>query len=170
MQKLFRVLVLSVVMSAISLTNSLINIESYEYEAIPVIQEQIIFEAPPEPIVEEPQMSVEDIELIALVLMGEAQNQPEEGKRLVIDTILNRIDHERFPDTTHDVIYQRSQFTCMWNGRIDRCYVDEANCDLVRQELESRTNYEVIFFTAGRYSRYGVPMFKVGDHYFSSYN
>ena len=35
--------------------------------------------------------SEEDIELIALVTMAEAEGEPEEGKRLVIDTILNSI-------------------------------------------------------------------------------
>ena len=32
----------------------------------------------------------------------------------------------------------------------------------VYEELESRTNYDVVFFTAGEYSAYGVPMFQVG--------
>lgn len=111
----------------------------------------------------------EDIALIALVTMAEAEGECEEGKRLVIDTILNRMDSEHFPDTAYDVIYQPHQFSSMWNGRVDRCEVREDICQLVREELKSRTNYDVIFFTAGCYSDYGVPMFQVGNHYFSSY-
>lgn len=111
----------------------------------------------------------EDIALIALVTMAEAEGECEEGKRLVIDTILNRIDYRSFPDTAYDVIYQPYQFSSMWNGRADRCEVQEDICQLVREELESRTNYEVIFFTAGYYSDYGVPMFQVENHYFSRY-
>ena len=42
-------------------------------------------------------------------------------------------------------------------------------CGLVYEELKSRTNYEVMFFTAGEYSAYGVPMFQVENHYFSRY-
>lgn len=115
-------------------------------------------------------MSQEDIELIALVTMAEAEGECEEGKRLVIDTVLNRVDHERFPNTVADVIYQPNQFTSMHNGRVDRCYVDEYICQLVREELNSRTNTEVIFFHAGKYSNYGSPLFSVGNHYFSSYD
>ena len=38
------------------------------------------------------------------------------------------------------------------------------------ESLLNRTNYEVMFFTAGRYSNYGTPMFQVEHHYFSSYD
>jgi N-acetylmuramoyl-L-alanine amidase len=114
-------------------------------------------------------LTEEEIELIALVTMAEAEGESEYGKRLVIDTILNRVDHDRFPDSVEDVIYQKNQFTSMWNGRVDRCYVDEYICDLVRDELETRTNYETVFFTAGGYGKYGQPMFSEGNHYFSSY-
>ena len=113
--------------------------------------------------------SEEDVELIALVTKAEAEGECEEGKRLVIDTILNRVDSEHFPDTVYEVIYQPNQFSSMWNGRVDRCEVREDICDLVYEELESRRNYDVVFFTAGEYSAYGVPMFQVENHYFSKY-
>ena len=125
----------------------------------------------PEPEIssEEPIMSEEDIELIALVTMGEAEGECEEGKRLVIDTILNRVDYDLyFPNTVREVIYQRNQFECVTNGRLNRCYVDEYFCQLVREELEYRTNYDVMYFRADRYGEYGTPMFQVGNHYFSS--
>ncbi len=138
-----------------------------------VIPEPIFVEEPPivtiEPLEEEELLSYEDISLIALVTMAEAESECEEGKRLVIDTILNRVDSEHFPDSVYDVIYQRSQFSSVWNGRIDRCEVREDICELVREESKSRTNTDVIFFTAGEYSKYGVPMFQVENHYFSSY-
>ncbi len=115
-------------------------------------------------------ISNEDIELIALVTMAEAEGECEEGKRLVIDTILNRVDSKHFPNTIYDVVYQPKHFSSMWNGRIDRCKVREDICQLVREELESRTNYDVMFFTAGHYSKYGIPLFQVENHYFSKYD
>lgn len=56
-----------------------------------------------ETISEENRMSNEDIELIALVTMAEAEGECEYGKRLVIDTILNRIESNSFPNTVYDV-------------------------------------------------------------------
>ena len=123
-----------------------------------------------EPIKEEAQMTDKDIKLIALATMAEAEGECEEGKRLVIDTILNRVDSEYFPDTVQDVIYQPHQFSSMWNGRVERCEVREDICQLVKEEVKSRTNHNVMFFTAGGYSNYGTPMFQVEDHYFSSYD
>ena len=116
-----------------------------------VVPEPIFIDASPivtiKPLEEEEEslLPYEDISLIALVTMAEAEGECEDGKRLVIDAILNRMDSEHFPDNVYDVIYQRNQ------------------------ELLSRTNTDVIFFTAGEYSKYGVPMFQLGNHYFSSY-
>lgn len=133
--------------------------------------EQEMVETDPPPVVESNDiLTQEEIELIALVTMAEAEAEPEEGQRLVIDTILNRVDSPYFPDTVYDVIWQKNQFTSMTNGRADRCYPREDLCELVKEELEYRYNYDVIFFRTTRYSDYGVPLFQVGHHYFSSYN
>lgn len=153
-----------------------ISANSQAMEIIPVsmpvvtyIPIEEISETGVEEITKKELLSEEDISLIALVTIAEAEGECEEGKRLVIDTILNRMDSEHFPDTAYDVIYQPYQFSSMWNGRVDRCEVRNDICQLVKEELKVRTNYEVIFFTAGCYSDYGVPMFQVENHYFSSY-
>lgn len=119
---------------------------------------------------QEPIISQEEIDLIALVTMAEAEGESEEGKRLVIDTILNRVDHEKFPNTIEEVIYQPHQFTSMTNGRVNKCHVTDEISQLVEEELVTRTNDEVIFFTAGEYGKYGKPLFSIGNHYFSSYD
>ena len=115
-------------------------------------------------------LTKEEIDLIALVTMGEAEGETELGKRLVIDTILNRVDHPSFPDTVYDVVYQPNQFSVMWDGRIERCYVMPEIVELVKAELSERTNYDCVFFMAGEYSIYGKPMFQECCHYFSSYD
>lgn len=137
--------------------------------AEPMVEKEVVVEQEPE---EPPAPSVtqEEIELIALCVMAEAEGECEYGQRLVIDTILNRVDDPHFPDTVHEVVYQKNQFSSMWNGRVDRCYVKEELVDLVKEELRNRTNYDVAFFRTERYSDYGVPMFQVEHHYFSSYD
>lgn len=111
-----------------------------------------------------------EIDLIALVTMGEAEGEPELGKRYVIDTILNRVDDCHFPDTVYDVIYQPNQFSVIWNGRLERCFVDPEIVELVKEELLERTNDRCVFFRAEHYSQYGKPMFQECCHYFSSYD
>lgn len=124
-----------------------------------------------EPVTVEPEFDLtdEEIDLIAIVVMAEAEGECEEGQRLVADTILNRVESPYFPDTVYDVIYQKNQFTSMWNGRVDRCYVRDDIRELVVEEAISRYNSEVVFFRTGRYSDYGVPLFQVEHHYFSKY-
>lgn len=115
-------------------------------------------------------VSEEEIRLIARVVLAEAEGEGEEGKRLVVDVILNRMESPYFPDTAYEVIHQPYHFSVMWNGRFERCDVRDDICMLVQEELVSRLNKDVIYFTAEGYSQYGVPMFRVGNHYFSSYD
>lgn len=114
-------------------------------------------------------LSEDDVKLIARVTMAEAEGESEYGKRLVIDTILNRLHSEYFPNTVSEVIYQSGQFACMWNGRVDRCYVTDEIYSLVKEELGDLKNRDVIFFKTDGYIKYGSPLFQEGNHYFSSY-
>ena len=161
------------------------NIPETEYEYVEIVETEIeseteipvqvceVIQPVTSSIVEtEPTTDIytnDEINLIALVTMAEAEGESEYGKRLVIDTILNRVESGYFPDTVNEVIYQPWQFESMWNGRVDKCYVDDYICELVRDEIENRTDAYTIFFCAGDYSQYGVPMYQVGNHYFSSY-
>ena len=175
--------------SSIHYQRIIVNAETNKFEASilteslellgPKIEEMIVDEVEiidiVEPIIEaeetvdEPIISVsnEDIELLALITMAEAEGENEEGKRMVIDTILNRVDSERFDNTISEVIYAPNQFTSMRNGRVDRCYVADDIYQLVIEELTNRTNYDVLYFTAYQYGAYGTPMFQIGNHYFS---
>lgn len=147
-----------------------IKTEAVEEVSFSPKEEVVVQEPAPQDVVCEidTDISDDDIELIALVTMAEAEGECEEGKRLVIDTILNRVDSISFPNTVYEVVYQPSQFSSMWNGRVDRCYIDDYICQLVEEELRNRKNYDVIFFTADKYGNYGTPMFQIGNHYFSS--
>lgn len=113
-------------------------------------------------------LSDDDISLIAQLTMAEAEGEPEEGQRLVIDTVLNRMDCHEFPNTPHDVIFQKNQFSCTTDGRFNRCYAKEELKVLVIEELENRYNDQVTYFRTQRYCSYGEPLFKVGHHYFSA--
>lgn len=134
-------------------------------EPVPETTTQVVTE----PVTDYMGYTIEEIELMALVTMAEAEGESEYGKRLVIDTILNRVDHKRFPNTVHGVIYQKNAFESMWNGRVDRCEVRDDICQLVKEEIRSRTSEEVVFFQMHNYSPYGIALFKEGCHYFSKY-
>lgn len=112
-------------------------------------------------------VSKEHLELLATLLMAEAEGETELGKRLVIDTVLNRVDSRMFPNTLEDVVYQPMAFSSIWDERFYDCYVTAENFEIAKQETEGRTNEDVLYFRTGRYSIYGTPLFKEDHHYFS---
>lgn len=111
-------------------------------------------------------ISDSDKALMIQIVHAEAGNQDLLGRRLVADVVLNRMEHEDFPNTVKEVIYQPGQFQPVANGSIN-LKPDELDALAVDLELKQRTNNSVLFFRRGRYSDYGEPHFKVGDHFFS---
>ena len=84
-------------------------------EEIPQAEPLVTIEEPEEEEVYIPEVSEEEIELIARITWCEAGAECEEGKRLVIDTILNRVDSDHFPDSIEGVIFQPNQFSPVSN-------------------------------------------------------
>lgn len=146
--------------------------EIIEEPVVEVVEEpkvEVKEEKPKEEVKSEPvEANLSDIDLIALVVMAEAEGEPVEGKRLVIDVILNRVDSGSFPNSISGVVYQKGQFEAMWNGRVDRCEVRDDIRQLVEEEMASRTNSKVLYFRTNHYHNFGTPELNVGNHYFSS--
>ena len=102
-----------------------------------------------------------DIVLIGKVVQHEAGNQSDLGKRLVCDTILNRVESENFPNTVYEVINQPGQYCNPKKFPPDGMY------KLVAEEIYNRTNHEVLWYRTKRYHKYGTPLVVEGNHYFS---
>lgn len=121
----------------------------------------------PEDIEEE--MQYDSLELLAICVEAEAGNQPLEGRRMVVDVILNRVDDPDFPDTIEGVITQPYHFSSYWDGGMDKVSEpSETTYTAIEMELEKRGWPGLFYFTAGNYSEYGTPWKQVGDHYFST--
>lgn len=97
---------------------------------------------------------------IARVVQAESGNQSDLGKKLVADTILNRMDSSDFPNNVKDVLEQDNQYAT-------GIMADEDTIRLVMAEYIDRTNSEVLHFRTGYYHKWAVDMFQVGEHYFS---
>lgn len=107
----------------------------------------------------------DDIDLMARVVHAEAGNQSMEGKRLIVDVILNRADDWRFPSDIQDIIYAPGQFQTVQNGAINRYTPDITDYGAVLAEIQQRSNTEVLYFSNHGYQR--KPVLKEGSHYFS---
>ena len=153
----------------------------YEYVEEPVIFEEPTTEAPVSEIIVETEYietelpvysySATDDEIMLIARVAECEaGYVEEGRRYVIDTILNRVDSPDFPDSISGVIYQSGQFSVVNSGAIWNVSISDDRLELVKAELTSRSNYEVGYFRAGYYGPYGTPLFECGGNYFSSIN
>lgn len=109
-----------------------------------------------------------ELELLANVVTAESLNQGEKGWTLVCDVILNRVNDGDFPDTITEVIYQKNQFSCTFDGGMQRWPTDDKVKETCRKELKDGASYPgVLYYTAGRFSQYGTPLFRYKDHCFS---
>ena len=111
----------------------------------------------------------EQLELFALLVYTESGNQPMIGMQYVADVVLNRMEHPDFPDTLEGVIYQKNQFSVVWDGAFDRKrneVSDEAR-QAVAMELENRQNKGILYFSATPQPVNGKDAFKCYDVWFS---
>lgn len=111
-----------------------------------------------------------ELELLAQLVEAEAGNQDFEGKCLVVDCVLNRVESPEFPDTISEVIFQDGQFSVMKNGAWEKAAWNMKDSDYaaVMVETELHTNKEVLYFNNSRFvSGSGTP-FKVGGHWFNT--
>lgn len=110
---------------------------------------------------------IEDYVYFAQCVMSEAGDQDELGKRLVIDVILNRLDNTNFPNTINDIINEPYQFEVVSNGSINEVIPTEDIYTLIQEEIQNRTNYDVLYFRTDHYHNFGTQLFQHQDHYFS---
>ena len=110
-------------------------------------------------------VSDEDMELIAKTVWLESGNQDLEGRRLVAATILNRVESSEFPDTVEEVLSQENQFSTY--PRLSEATPTWRDLLATKMEIENRSDTDVLFFRTERYGC-GVPLYKHGDHYFST--
>lgn len=113
---------------------------------------------------------LDDLELLACITLAEAGNQSEYGKRLVIDTVLNRIDSPcwRDDDTIRDVITHPGQYATYSNQAYTYQEMNEDIARLVKEELFNRSRNDVIYFRTDYYFDWCPHVLQEGDHYFGA--
>lgn len=61
-------------------------------------------------------MKSEDCRVMAHASYYESRNQSDEGVVAVMHVIKNRVAHKAWPDTVKGVVYQKNQFSYLWDG------------------------------------------------------
>jgi len=56
-------------------------------------------------------------DMLAQVVYGEARGESYDGQVAVAAVVLNRMEHDGFPDTMYGVVFQKNAFTCVSDGQ-----------------------------------------------------
>ena len=109
-----------------------------------------------------------EMELLAQLVEAEAGNQPFEGKCLIVDVVLNRVESPDFPNTITEVIFDDGQFSVIKNGAFDKAAwnMQESDYAAVMCEMEMHSNKEVLYFNNCKKVSGSGEIIKVGGHYF----
>ena len=99
----------------------------------------------------ETEVSVEEMIMLAQIVRAEAGNQCLEGKKAVVDVVLNRFYSEKFPNSIEEVIFQERQFSCVKDGNFDAAAykLDKTDYEAVIAELRNRGDREILYFSSG---------------------
>ena len=85
------------------------------------------------------ELSERDYDTLLRVVEAEAGCEDENGKLLVANVVLNRVNSNRFPSTVYDVVYQadggKIQFATAYNGRLGSVRVSEETKEAVKRAL-----------------------------------
>ena len=67
-----------------------------------------------------------DLALLARLISAEARGEPYEGQVAVGAVVLNRVEHQSFPNSISGVIYQSGAFSCLYDGQFDEPVAESA--------------------------------------------
>lgn len=103
------------------------------------------------------ELGEEDYDILLRIVEAEAGGEDEDGKLLVANVVLNRMNSEAFPNTVKDVVMQRSskgaQFSPVASGRIWKVEVSEETIAAVQRAIEGEDiSQGALYFASRRYA------------------
>lgn len=98
-----------------------------------------------------------DLEALLRIVEAEAGSEDEDGKLLVANVILNRVESEAFPDTIVEVVMQCeggvTQFSPVSNGRYYQVSISDETISAVERALEGEDiSQGALYFAARKYA------------------
>lgn len=103
------------------------------------------------------ELDEKDYETLLRIVESEAGGEDEDGRLLVANVVLNRVNSERFPNTVTEVVFQRekgvSQFSPAGSGRIWSVQISEQTVKAVQRALEGEDiSQGALYFAARKYA------------------
>jgi len=98
-----------------------------------------------------------ELEVLLRIVEAEAGGEDEDGKLLVANVVLNRVNSDKFPDTVTDVVFQEKngvvQFSPVANGSYEKVKISEETIKAVGRALMGEDISEgALYFAARKYA------------------
>lgn len=92
-------------------------------------------------------------QVLLRIVEAEASGEGIEGKKLVANVIINRVNHPSFPNTVEEVVFQKSgghaQFSPTMDGRFESVQISSETVEAVDMVLAGEDNSQgALFFSA----------------------
>ena len=102
-------------------------------------------------------VSEKALETLMRIVEAEAGGEDQDGKLLVANVVLNRMNDEHFPDTVSEVVFQRekgvSQFSPVANGSFYRVKISDETISAVGRALMGEDiSQGALYFVARKYA------------------
>ncbi len=103
------------------------------------------------------QLASDELDVLCRIVEAEAGTEDEEGKLLVANVVLNRVDSEDFPNTVTEVVFQKekgvTQFSPVANGRYYYAEISEETYTAVQRALRGEDiSQGALYFAARKYA------------------
>lgn len=103
------------------------------------------------------ELSDDEMEVLLRIVEAEAGSEDEDGRLLVANVVLNRVESDRFPDNVTDVVFQQSggvtQFSPVASGRYYKVNVSEETVSAVGRALMGEDiSQGALFFASRKYA------------------
>ncbi len=95
-------------------------------------------------------LSESDYDTLLRIVQAESGGCDIVGKILVANVILNRVESDEFPDSIYGVVYQKSQFSPVIDGSINRCKVSDETREAVNRALHGEDPSEGALYFMNR--------------------
>jgi hypothetical protein len=126
------------------------------------------------------QLNEKDYDVLLRIVEAEAGSEDEDGRLLVANVVLNRLNNPKFPASVTDVVFQQShgvtQFSPVATGSIWKVKVSDKTIAAVERAIWGEdTSKGALFFAARKYANSNsmrwfdeslVYLFKHGGHEF----
>ncbi len=107
----------------------------------------------------------EELYILSHVIYGEAGGYSREEQIGVGSVVLNRVKSNRYPDTIKDVVFQKGQYACTWDGNYDRT-PDQQAIDVAVYLLENGSQYPYYVLYQSQFKQGSHVYKKIGNTYF----